>query len=195
MLDEEYCGHKYIIISVMGPHASESEKEIFERKIKDVNKTGTTFWLMRSWQAKPPMVQDICLKAKEEGEKVVTIFVEPSSIGGATPTKTVEKSKFYSKNNKDWKAMPSGLTPVTGKMGSNAYALVFDSLKMSDGTLDLWGYANFFEQAKPVKIMRGASTLCAMKKNMKNNKDRIQSHLRRIVAIGELCDPYGVWLR
>ena len=51
---------KYIVISVMGPHAGESEDEIFQRKIGDISKIGLSLWLIKSHQAKPNMVQDIC---------------------------------------------------------------------------------------------------------------------------------------
>ena len=57
---------KFIVISIMGPHAGESEDEIFQRKIDDISKIGLTFWLIRSHQAKPNMVQEICQSAKKE---------------------------------------------------------------------------------------------------------------------------------
>jgi hypothetical protein len=52
---------KYLIISVIGPHAHETENTIFKRKIEDINKVGKTFWLTKSHQSKPDMVQQFCL--------------------------------------------------------------------------------------------------------------------------------------
>ena len=37
----------YVFISVMGPHAQESEKEIFDRKAVDIDKSGESFWVSR----------------------------------------------------------------------------------------------------------------------------------------------------
>jgi hypothetical protein len=48
------------IISVMGPHAGEKSKDIFERKIDDVKKTGITFWCIRSYKSKRIDVQNFC---------------------------------------------------------------------------------------------------------------------------------------
>ena len=91
--------------------------------------------------------------------------------------------------------MPIGLTPVTGKIDSEAYALIFDRLEISQGEIDLWKYADFFDQNSPIKIYQGASTLCAVKKDMSSKSDKIKSRYRKIVAIGILCPPYGVWLK
>jgi len=57
---------KYVVISVMGPHAGESENEIFIRKIQDIHNIGRSFWLMKSHQSKPKMVQELCSTANVE---------------------------------------------------------------------------------------------------------------------------------
>ena len=48
------------IISVMGDHAGEDTNTIFDRKKADIDRKGTTFWLIRSPKARPPQVQKIC---------------------------------------------------------------------------------------------------------------------------------------
>jgi len=40
----------------MGAHANQGIETIFSRKMQDIGKTGTTFWLMRSTKACPPSV-------------------------------------------------------------------------------------------------------------------------------------------
>lgn len=176
----------------MGPHAGESEDDIFKRKIEDIDRTGLTFWLIRSYQAKPNMVQAMCKEAKND---VYAIFVEASSIGGAKPTKTAESAKGYSEDRIAWKNMPEGLGPVTGRISSNAFALLFNQLQLTDGEIDLWDYADFFSQDEPLKIYQGASTMCAVKKDMSSHANRIKSNHRRIVAVGKLCEPFCVWLK
>ena len=185
---------KYVIISVMGPHAGEGEDEIFRRKINDIKVVGRTFWLIKSRNVKPNMVQAICNYACKEGYDVPCIFIEPSSTGGSTPTKTSNFTEMYSSDNVIWSIFPKRLSPVTGKIDGSACALVFDELRIEQGELDLWKYADFFKPSMPLRIMQGASTLCAIQRDMSRltDSEKIKSHFRRIVAIGRLRDPYGV---
>lgn len=187
----------YVLISVMGPHASESEQEIFDRKISDIEKIGKTFWLIRSRCAKPDMVQAICSEAKNANQEVYCLFIDPSSRGGSTPTKTSVPARMYSEDERIWPELPQDLSPVTGKIDRNAYAIIFDNLEVYEGLLDLWNFADFNNLSEPLRIAQGASTLCAVRKDMSTvpNSKKIKSRHRNIVAIGRLCEPYGVWLR
>jgi hypothetical protein len=186
---------KYVVISVMGPHAGESENEIFNRKIQDIHNIGLTFWLMKSHRAKPELVQELCLKANAENTGSYCVFIEASSKRGAVPTKSVSSAESYSKDNLTWVALPQGLSPVTGKIDKNAYALVFNRLELVNESIDLWSYADFFNQNNPLKIIQGASTICAIKKDVANDIEKIKSRYRRVVAIGKLCEPFCVYLR
>ncbi|MDP8211741.1 MAG: hypothetical protein P9X22_00435 [Candidatus Zapsychrus exili] len=190
-----FLDKKYVVISVMGPHAGESEGEIFKRKIGDAKNIGITFWLMRSRQAKPSLVQRICKEARERNKNVVALFIEASSTGGAMPTSSANSATYYSADRKYWKNLPKGLSPVTGKIDKGAYALTFDLLNLHNGMIDLWNYADFFNQDSPIRIFQGASTLCAIKKDMSAHDNKIKSHNRKIIAIGQLCNPYCVWLK
>ena len=71
----------YYVISVMGAHANEGISIIFGRKMQDIDRAGTTYWLMRSPKARPPEVQDICKTTTS-----YVIFIEPGWKGGARPT-------------------------------------------------------------------------------------------------------------
>lgn len=193
MIDLSTC--KYIVISVMGPHAGESENEIFNRKIRDTRNYGLTFWLMKSYQAKPVMVQNICYKAIEEKTACYTMFIEASLKGGATPTKTASIASQYSNDNLNWNPIPNGISPVTGKIDNHTFALVFDELQVVGDVIDLWGYANFFNQDSPIRIMQGASTICAVKKDMRNHVEKIKSRYRNIIAVGKMHEPFCVYLK
>jgi hypothetical protein len=187
---------KLVLISVMGPHAGENEEEIFRRKINDIEKLGKTFWLIKSHQAKPDLVQKICKEAETDGRKAYCIFIKSSSRGGATPTKISDSAKLYSDDKKTWNELPVGLSHVTGKIDNSAYALIFSELQLDSGTLDLWNYADFRHQSKPIKIVQGGSTLCTVKKEVSCPQgERIKSRFRGIVAVGKLTEPYGVWLK
>jgi hypothetical protein len=186
---------EYLVISVLGPHAGESEAEILKRKIQDINNAGITFWLMKSRQAKPNMVQELYLKAKSENKFSYCVFVKASSKRAAIPTKTAIAASSYSKDKINWEDLPHGLSPITGKLDSNAYALTFDSMQIADDVIDLWQYANFFDIKKPVRIIQGASTICAVRKDMRYREDMIKSRYRGVVAFAQLCKPGCVYLR
>ena len=184
---------KYLVISVIGSHAGESKNEIFGRKIQDINRTGFTFWLMKSYKAKPEWIRNLCLRAKSENTNCFSVFIEPSSKSSAIPTKLTFPAKEYSKDKISWIGLPRDLSPVTGKLP--AYGLVLDNLELTNTTIDLWYYADFFKQNNPIKIVRGASTICAVKKNMLGYPDKIKSRFRKVVAIGKLKKPFCVYLR
>jgi len=65
---------KYLIISVIGPHAGETENTIFKRKIEDINNVGKTFWLIKSHLSKPDMVQQFCRIGLREKLKVIVFL-------------------------------------------------------------------------------------------------------------------------
>lgn len=186
---------KYLVISVIGPHAGESEDEIFKRKMDDIRKTGKTFWLIKSHKAKPDMVQSLCKEAEMHRGNSLTVFVEASSSTGARPTVTAKEAKEYSQDGVRWKGLPKGLSSVTGKIDNGTYALIFNQLKLVNDVIDLWGYADFLRQDQPIKIFLGASTICAVRKNMSSHPLAPKSHCRKVIAIGKLCEPYCVWLR
>jgi len=184
------------VLSVMGPHAGEDVGAIFTRKIADIQKAGRTFWLVRSHKAKPDMVHTICSQAVCQRLAVFCLFLGPSSRGGATPTKTASAASEYSADLSTWHALPPGIGPVTGLITKNACALVFDNLTIQESALlDLWQYADFFSPDRPVMIRQGASTVCALRKNMQCHPERMKSNLRLLIAVGRLTKPYAVWLR
>ena len=137
----------------MGDHAGEGSDRIFKRKIGDIAKIGKTFWLVRSHKAKPSLVQKLC-----NSEQAYVLFIEPSSKGGARLTETNSRAVEYSINGISWQKMPLNLGPVTGKLGSSAYALVFDELELvhdNHTPLDLWKYADYETPEKPIKLILG----------------------------------------
>jgi hypothetical protein len=142
------------------------------------------------------MVQGICEAAAGKALKVHCLFVEPSSKGGAAPAKSDSRAREYSADGATWLSLPSGLGPVTGLMTAGACALVFDELVLKEQTTaDLWDFAEFGAPNSPVIIRQGASTLCAVRKDMKSHPDKMASNVRVVVAVGRLAEPYAVRLR
>jgi len=186
---------KYVVITVIGEHADELVNAIFERKIRDIENIGITFWLLKSRNAKPIMVQKLCKVVKSINEDVFVIFIKPATSGGATPTETAERATSYSTDNTSWINFPEGISLVTGKIDRGAFALAFSQIRLIKDSIDLRFYANFFDQDQPLKIIQGASTICALEKVMINHPNAMKSYNREVVAIGKLCEPYCVYLR
>lgn len=179
------------IISVMGDHAGEGIEAIFARKSADIQRTGKTFWLMRSPKARPSQVQEIC-----KAGAAYAIFVEPASKGGARPTTADAAAKEFSADKTLWQPLPEGISRVTGKLDGGATALVFDRMATTSGrALDLWGYGDATDIQKPLKFALGCSTVCAVRNDTSPHPDRMTSRYRAIVAVARLAKPYGVWVR
>jgi len=184
---------KYVILSVMGPHAGEDEAKIYQRKILDIDNTGMTFWLVRSNQAKPDAVQQMCKVAKSESSDIYCYLIDPSSR--ASPTKYAESAKAYSQDKITWRDFPSSLGPVTGRIDKGAYALVFSEIKLSNFNIDLWNYSNYFKQIEPIIFRQGGSTVCSIQKDSRAHPKKMQSNLRVVRAVARLTEPYEVWLK
>jgi hypothetical protein len=188
---EEALACPRCIISVMGAHAGEGVDSIFTRKIADIDRVGKTFWLARSPKAQPAQVQKMC-----QAVPAYVVFIAPATKGGARPTVEQDPAKEFSQDLKMWRPFPNGLGPVTGKLDSRSVALVFDMLTLAaDTTLDLWNYADFTDTHKPVKLMLGCSTSCAVRRHMSSHPDRLKSRYRDVVAVARLSAPFCVWVR
>jgi hypothetical protein len=179
------------VITVMGPHAGENASVIFARKIADCRKVGRTFWVVKSPKARPEHVQAVCGAGTGWA-----IFVEPATAGGARPTTESKAAVEYPADGNLWRPLPEGLSPVTGHMDRMAAALVLAEITTDvDGALDLWSYTDRASAGRPLRFKLGLSTLCAVKGESGDHPDRMKSRYRRIVAVGRLVSPYGVWLR
>lgn len=184
---------KYLIISVIGSHAYESEADIIARKMKEIFDAGNSFWLINSFKSKTEGIQDFCKNASSENREVYCIFVGASQRGGAEPTKTNSIASQYSSDNINWLDIPKGIR-VTGKIDEKTTALVLkslDAVDKKDINIDLWNYSDFLDDSKPIRFRQGASTLCAIKKYNEGMKSRY----REIIAFGKLIEPFAVWLK
>lgn len=166
------------IISVIGEHAGEGIHGILKRKIDDIKEVGLTFWLQKSSKAKPPLVHKLCASGQ-----TYTFLIEPSSKGGAQPTKSNHKATEYSKDGITWRSISQDyprLGPVTGNVSKSApaYALVFDKLEIiqdiSHPPLDLWSYADYENPQERIRPYPGRSDICAVKKDMSNHPKRLR---------------------
>jgi hypothetical protein len=187
----------FAVISVMGPHAGESTKQIFTRKKRDIEKVGKTFWLVRSPAVKPCMVQEMCSAARKRSQRVSCLFISPSSEGGAKDTDGASPATEYSVDGSTWLPLPKGLTPVTGRLDGRAAALVFDELTIIDkqAELDLWDYCCHGDGTAPIIFGQGRSTVCAIRKSSRACRGKMKSNIRVLVAKARLAAPFAVSVR
>jgi hypothetical protein len=99
---EKSLGSPACIISVMGDHAREGENTIFQRKMEDIAKIRRTFWLHRSYKARPDSVAKM-MKADGAGH---VLFIAPAAPGGARPTMIGDRATEFSPDRERWIALP-----------------------------------------------------------------------------------------
>ncbi len=146
-----------LVVSVIGPHANESVDAIFKRKMDDVRSIGQTLWLVTSSKVNPLDVQAMC----QLSSIGYVVFVESS--GAPRPTTTGTAASRYSADHRIWQRLPSGLSPVTGKLGRSAKAFIFDSLELCQGEpFDMWAYGEQPDGNTPLNTKIGQSTVCAL---------------------------------
>ena len=186
VLLEDVLNAKNIILSVTGPYAGESERDIYARKKYEINKVGYTFWHHQSNIGNPADVQEFC-SAVDHGLPIFFILISSSSGGGGGDTKKSDQAKFYStKAVGSKKRIPED---IYVEAGGRPYALVIKNLELAQGQIDLWKYSRL--NGEPIKTSRGASTLCAIKEPSEGMKSRF----RNVVAFAEIVKPYSIWLK
>lgn len=188
----EAINAEYVFISVMGPHANESEEEIFARKTDDIKKAGESFWVSKINKE----FVDEC-RSKLHDKTGYLILVKSSGKGKAADnTKTEEEAKQYSEEKTNWKDIDHRISPVTGKLGKGATAYYFDGIEMcnDERDLDLNFYGEGNDYLKAIKFRQGHSNVFAKKSEIKM-PEGMKSHERSIVAVLRLKYPYVVWVR
>ena len=162
---------EYLVISVTGPYAGESEEDILERKRREIEACGFTFWHHQSNKAKPDAVQTLGAKAKSKGEPLYFLLIESSSKRGGLDTKKSPQAKEYAEENGHFTPIPQGIYVEIGK---KPYALKLKSLTTGIGSIDRWDYS--FLDGSPLRILQGGSTLCVKKGQPKLSYRMIKSH-------------------
>ena len=173
------------IFSIVGVHASETPKIIFNRKIQDVKNIGQTFWIMRSNLANPNIVQNFCSNSEVE-----VYFIAPATVAG--PTKIGKKYSFYSSDKINWDPIPNGISDVTG----SGYALIMDKLELVEGKeVDLNQFVEY-QTKLALKFSNVAGTLCCIPLDVTNKQNKIKTNrIRKVHAIGRLKKPYCAWMK
>ena len=182
------------IITIIGPHAGETEDKILSRKVSDIEKAGKTFWVIKKISEKTlKEVQEFCENSKSE---VKIYFISPAAK--ANPTKSDTKNKEYFDGD-NWEKIPEGISPVTG----DGYAFILKKLEMQENSpnksfelftqtkIDINEYAKE-EALEPIKFNTNTSTILAIKEDMTSHENKNISNIRTVWAVGTLEKPYYV---
>jgi len=184
------------IITIIGPHACETEDRILSRKVCDIKIAGKTFWLIKAISEKTlKEVQEFCENSESE---VKIYFISPATPKGARPTKDKTVNKEYWDGD-NWEKIPEGISPVTGK----GYAFILSKLDLkTDENINIYDYAEYPKESDmPVIFSNRASTICAIKEDMSDHPKRMHKNssgtknIRTVWAVGTLEKPYYVKVR
>lgn len=183
---------KYVVLSVSGPHAGEELDGIVTRKLQDIRDSGRTFWRINSYVAQPDKVQQLARKAPH----VYALFITPARPSRTKPAGNEDTASQYSPDNRRWQPIPAGIGPVTGKL-AGACGLIMDRLERVQQAqqIDLWEYADADDSEEPVEFGQGRAAVCAVKRESGASLNGLESRFRRLIAVGRLVAPFGVWLR
>jgi len=180
----------------MGPHAKQSEAEIFTAKAHQVGMYGRCFWLYHSMMARPDQVQELCGRSQPS----YCIFVK----GRPQPTKLADvATEFATSRDGPWASITPAEIRPTGKLGGAPCAMIFDALELPDQptdvfdalTLNLLNYSPFGLPSQAIDTQMPHSTVCCERTPSRNDKDQMQDVIRHVVAVARLQRPFGVWVR
>jgi len=185
----------YVFISVMGPHANESESDILHRKYDDIKKAGESFWVSRIFEK---FIEES--RNKLNGGLGYMVLVEGESV---EDTKVSVPATQYSEDKIDWKSIDDRISHVTGNLGKGATAYCFDDMELFEDketpinmnySIDLNYYCEVDNPLEAIRFRQGKTNVFA-KKNETKLEGGMKRSKRRIVAVLRLKHPYVVWVK
>lgn len=118
-----------IIYMKIGTHAQEPLEEILERKQREIDEAGVSFWGYGGGTCHPLLrVQPFVKERLATGHAIYLVMKPMVSHHFAAPTPARE----YSDDGVTWKSIPKGV-----EVRGSRYALVLDEIKKADLDLDL----------------------------------------------------------
>lgn len=182
--------NRFIFMKV-GNHAGEDWDAILDRKRKEIEQAGVSFWGYGGTVCHPiNQVQPFArLSIKEENG--IYLIMEPI-ISNADPD--IVPAKQYSTNGLSWKPIPQGIL-VTG----SRYALVLGEISPVDFEIDL----RYFEvgvgpsRGRPAdKYLQGRiDKACLLRNETSELSTRDEKVVRKVRYEATLIDPFAVILR
>lgn len=177
----------------VGNHANETWEQILERKCKEYERTGRTFWGYGGTTCHPlSVVQPFArLSVREQGGILLVMeYIDSRAEPDIVP------AREYSADGITWLPIPDGIN-VTG----SRYALLLDEIKPGDLTISLNEYevaigpssGKGAEEYLQGRIDKGAFVRSSTARPVEDGKkERVT---RKAAFVSEMKEPFGVLLR
>lgn len=164
---------------------------IFSFKQEDVQKLGFTIYRINSSKATVDMVQQF----GKGMERLPLIILEPTSDFGDGPQHINSSAKFYSSDSRQILPIPERMNRVRGTLGSNTCGLTLSGFRRitAEYHLNLLRYEDFSKPGSAIDFEQWSAAACAVKSE-RQISGGMQTFLRKILAVGWVCSPFGVWL-
>lgn len=180
-----------IIFMKVGVHDGEPFEEILERKRKEIESAGVSFWGYGGGTCHPSnQVRPFAKLKIEEGERIYLVMEEIESHHA--PTKKV--ASRYSINGINWKPIPDDIK-VTG----SRYAIILSEIREGELDIDLAQYEVGYGPSRGIAatdyIKGRVDKGCLQMKHDIEDGGIIRSDVKKITHFGEIVDPYAVFVR
>ena len=180
-----------LIFMKVGVHDGEPFEEILERKRKEIERAGVSFWGYGGGTCHPSNQVRPYAKLKiEEGEKIYLVMEEIESHHAATK----KVASQYSIDGISWVPIPDGIN-VTG----SRYAIILSEIREGDLDLDLGryevGYGPSRGKVAADYIKGRVDKACLQMKPGFKDVEIIAKDIKKITHFGEMEDPYAVFVR
>jgi hypothetical protein len=185
----EFSPGQAVIYMKVGTHAQESLEEIIVRKTKEIEDAGFAFWGYGGNTCHPQtMVQPFARDYERRGGKIYLCMEPMNSMHFAEPVRADE----FSIDGITWQKIPAGVNVLGSR-----YALVLKSLRRDNFDLTLANTRVALGNsmgANGSRYIRGRVDKACLELIVNNSPgETLES--KRIELIGELADPYAVYLR
>ena len=182
---------KFLFMKV-GDHAGESWDKILERKRREFERTGRTFWGYGGGACHPiSQVQPFARLAVRE---LGGIYIVMEQIDSRADPDLVP-AREYSSDGINWEPIPEGIE-VTG----SRYALVLDEIRPGDLNLELASYEvgigpSTGKAAESYLLGRTDKACFTMSKAPRLVEQPTPRMVRKISYVAEVKEPFAVLLR
>lgn len=171
----------------VGTHGGEDFAAIVERKSREIETSGVTYWGYGGSVCHPlTQVQPFAAASNDE---IYLVGVPTPSVPGLDPTRAEEMSP----DKVHWEHLPAGNVVLASK-----YALVLSDLRIVDGLIDLECYevaVGAKAGLSATEYVRGrVDKACVRRKPMTAGAPSSSSSAS-VSIVGALAKPYAVFLR
>lgn len=176
-----------LLFMKVGLHAGESFEEILERKKREYETTGMTFWGYGGGTCHPTRYVQPFARLKIEQREKIYIVMQQIDSRHAPETVMAEQ---YSEDGINWENIPEGI-----EVRSSRYAVVLGEIRQEEIEVDLADY----------KVGVGPSTGKSAPSYIKGRVDKAcltkKAHIggppeiHKISHVAEIIDPYAVFIK